>query len=44
MVNKTSDKLQQTLLLEVKLDDVMLVFVNIYNVNTESKQSQALTF
>lgn len=44
MVNKTSDKLQRTLLLEVKLDDVMLVFVNIYNVNTESKQSQTLTF
>ena len=35
---KTSDKLGWILLLEVKLDDTVIVLVNIYDTYSEAKQ------
>ena len=43
LINRTSDKMEQILLLEVKLVDTANVLVNIYNSNTETETLQTLS-
>ena len=42
-VNKTSDKLGRTLLVEATFDDTVFVLINVYNANTESEQLETLS-
>ena len=42
ILNKTRDNLGRILVIEVKIDDSVFVFINIYNANTESEQLHTL--